>query len=368
MTDHKPAKVGIVGCGTIAPAYLKAGKFFTQTEIVACSDVIPEAAQKRAGEFGIKALPIDAVFADAEIEIVLNLTPPQQHAPIIRRSLENGKHAYSEKPLAVSTEEAGPVLQLAREKNLRIGCAPDTVLGSGIQTARKIIDDGQIGIPIGGTAFMYSGGPESWHPNPELFYRKGGGPLFDMGPYYLTTLVSLLGPIERVFAAGQTTRAQRSIGFGPRKGQHFPVEVPTYIASLLRFRSGAAVHFGISFDVIAHSHPPIEIYGSEGCVVVPDPNTFSGNVRLVRRGVWWQDVPHTHSFGGRDWRGVGLAEMVEAIRAGRPHRASAEVAFHVLEAMEAISSVVLAGGDRLMQSTCDRPRPLVPITPVYNLE
>jgi predicted dehydrogenase len=367
MADLTPAKVGIVGCGTIAPAYLEAGRFFEQTTIVACADMFPEAAEKRATAFGIKALSVDELFEDPAIEILLNLTPPQQHASTLRRALENGKHAYSEKPLSISTDEAQPLLALAKEKGLRIGCAPDTVLGGGIQTSRKLIDDGQIGTPIGGTAFMYSGGPESWHPNPELFYLKGGGPLFDMGPYYLTTLVNLLGPVDRVFAAGQTTRAQRTIGSGPKKGQLFPVEVPTYIASLLRFESGAAVHFGISFDVVAHNHPPIEIYGSEGCVVVPDPNTFSGNVRLFRKGGWWRDVPHTHGFGERDWRGMGLAEMVQAMRAAVPHRSSAEVAFHVLEVMEAISGVVFAGGDRLVESTCERPRPLAPLPPVYDL-
>jgi predicted dehydrogenase len=367
MRISTPARIGLIGCGNISPAYLRASNTFPQLEIVVCADVVPEAARKREKEYGIRAVSVDEVFSDASIEIVLGLTPPQNHAPIIRRALEAGKHAYTEKPLALSTGEAEPLLALARERSLRIGCAPDTVLGGGIQTARKAVDDGLIGRQIGGTAFMFYGGPESWHPNPAFFYQRGAGPLFDMGPYYLTALVSLLGPIQRIFASGQITHEERVFGAGPRKGETFPVEVPTYIAALLLFESGSTVHLGISFDVPLHTHSHIELYGTEGTLVVPDPNRFSGNVRLARTGGSWSDVAHSHGFGDRDWRGLGLAEMVEAIRAGVPHRASADMAYHVLEVMEAIAAVAIGGGEQAIYSRCERPRPLKPVEPTYDL-
>jgi predicted dehydrogenase len=357
----------MIGCGTISKAYLNAGQHFSQFAVVLCADLIPEAAERRANEYQLRAAPVDEVLSDPTIEIILNLTTPQSHAAISKAALEAGKHVYLEKPLALATEEARPLFTIAEKVGRRIACAPDTVLGAGQQTARKLIDDGQIGRPLGGTAFFYSAGPESWHPNADFLYQRGAGPIFDMGPYYLTTLVNMLGPIERVYAAGQISRAERTIGSGPRVGERFKVEVLTFVGALLLFESGAAVHLGMSYDIAAHDHKPIEIYGTEGCVQVPDPNTFGGNVRFARLGEWWKDIPHTYGYGERDWRGIGLAEMVESLRQGVPHRTPAAVAFHVLEVMEAITSVAIAGGERKIESRCERPRALKPRREVVEL-
>jgi predicted dehydrogenase len=368
MQEFESAKVAMIGCGVISKAYLTAGLEFQQYKIVSCADLFPEAARQRAADYNLKAVSIDEVFDDPSIEIILNLTTPQSHAAITKRAIEAGKHVYQEKPLGLTLEETRPLLDLAARANRRIGCAPDTILGGGFQTARKILDDGLIGRPIGGTAYFMSPGPETWHPNGDFLYKRGAGPVFDMGPYYLTSLVQLLGPIDRVFACGQISRAERMIGSGPRQGEKFVVEVPTFVTALLAFSSGASVQFGISFDVIGHEHKPIEIYGIEGSLQIPDPNTFGGNVRLMRSGFGWQDMPHTHGYDNRNWRGIGLAEMVEAIRSGLPHRTSAEVAFHVLEVMEQITEVAVQGGERKMDSTCDRPRPLSAASVISTLQ
>jgi predicted dehydrogenase len=368
MRKIESAKVAIIGCGVISKAYLTAGQEFQQYKVVSCADLFPVAAQQRASEYNLNAVSIDEVFNDESIEIVLNLTTPQSHAEITKRALEAGKHVYQEKPLGLSIEESAPLLELAAKFGRRIGCAPDTILGGGFQTARKLIDDGLIGRPIGGTAYFLSPGPESWHPNGDFLFKRGAGPVFDMGPYYLTALVQLLGPIDRLFAAGQISRQERVIGSGQRKGEKFKVEVPTFVTAILVFASGASVHLGISFDVLGHEHKPIEIYGIDGSLLVPDPNTFGGNVRLIRSGGGWQDMPHTHAYGDRNWRGIGLAEMVEAIRQGLPHRTSAEVAFHVLEVMEQITDIAVQGGERKINSTCERPRPLSPMTAISTLE
>jgi predicted dehydrogenase len=294
----------------------------------------------------------------------LNLTIPQSHASVSRAAIDGGKHVYSEKPLGLSREEAQPLLDAAEAKGLRVGSAPDTFLGGGHQTARQLIDQGAIGQPIGGAAFFMYGGPESWHPNPEFLYQKGAGPVLDMGPYYVTALVNLFGPVKNVLSIGKNTQPKRIIGSGPRKGTEFAVEVLTYVTSILEFHSGAAVSFTVSFDVTGHNHPPIEIYGTAGSLQVPDPNIFGGNVRLIRTGGHWTDVAHTHSYGDGNHRGIGLADMAAAINAGTPHRASGKLAYHVLEVLQAI--VTKAAGDNSFEikSTCERPRALNAIRPV----
>jgi predicted dehydrogenase len=362
MTAIEPKRVGIIGAGYISAVYLKSN--FPQFKIVACADAIPENAAARAKEFGIKVMSVNDLLADPSVDVILNLTIPQSHAPVSRAAIDAGKHVYSEKPLALSREEAQPLMEAADAKQLRIGSAPDTFLGAGHQTARKLVDEGAIGQPIGGAAFFMYGGPESWHPNPEFLYQRGAGPVYDMGPYYVTALVNLLGPVKNVLAIGRNTQPKRKIGSGPRQGTEFTVEVLTYVSAILEFHSGAAVTFTVSFDVTGHSHPPIEIYGTAGSLQIPDPNTFGGNVRLIRPGGHWADVAHTHSYGDGNYRGIGLADMTAAMSTGTPHRASGNLAFHVLEVLQAI--VTKGAGDTSFEikSTCERPRPLTAIRPV----
>jgi predicted dehydrogenase len=361
MQTEKPLQVGIVGAGVISAAYLKTK--FPQFKITCCSDVQVTQAELRAREFGIAAVTTEAILADPTIDIVLNLTTPKYHAEVTGTALRARKHVYSEKPLSISTGEAESLLSTAATSRVRIGCAPDTFLGGAQQTGRKLLDEGTIGSPIGGTAFFMSGGPESWHPNPEFFYQKGAGPVFDMGPYYLTTLVNLLGPIKRVWSAGRTTLPQRTIGSGPRKGTSFPVSVLSYLSAILEFHSGPIVTFVASFDVPAYNHPFIEIYGTEGTLQLPDPNYFGGPVRL-NRNKHWVDVSHSHGYGDGNYRGIGLADLVAGLWSGTPHRASAELAFHVLEVMEAIVETAGSGQAYLIRSSCDRPRALRPVSHV----
>ena len=362
MTDIEPKRVGIIGAGYISAVYLKSN--FPQFKIVACADAIPENANARAKEFGLRAMSVNDLFADPSIEVVLNLTIPQSHVPVSKAAIDAGKHVYSEKPLGLSREEAQTLLDAAAEKGLRVGSAPDTFLGGGHQTARKLVDAGAIGQPIGGAAFFMYGGPESWHPNPEFLYQKGAGPVYDMGPYYVTTLVNLLGPVKNVLSIGKNTRPKRKIGSGPRQGTEFTVEVLTYVSAILEFHSGAAITFTVSFDVTGHSHPPIEIYGTAGSLQIPDPNFFGGSVRLIRTGGQWADVAHTHSYGDGNYRGIGLADMAAAMATETPHRASGNLAFHVLEVLQAIVSKAAGDTSFEIKSTCERPRPLTSIRPI----
>jgi predicted dehydrogenase len=356
-----PIRVGIIGAGFISAAYLKAAKNFPDLAIVSCADALAENAQKRAEEFGLKAQSVEELLQDQAVDLVLNLTTPQNHVPVSSRALESGKHVYSEKPLSLNREEGEALVKTARRRNLRLGCAPDTFLGGGQQTARKLIDDGAIGKPLGGTAFILSPGPESWHPSPEFYYQRGGGPVFDMGPYYITALVNLLGPVTRVTSIARRSFEQRVFGAGPRKGQSFPVEILTHFNALVEFEQGTIISFHASFDVQGHSHLPIEIYGTEGSLQIPDPNFFGGPVRLLEKGSRWVEMPLTHGFGDGNYRILGVAEMASAIRTGRPHRASDEIALHTVEVMEAIVHGGESGTPVPVYSRCDRPRALQPL-------
>jgi predicted dehydrogenase len=354
-------RVGIVGAGYISGAYLKAAKNFPDLAIVQCADAQRTNAEKRGEEFGLKVQSVDELLQDQSIDLVLNLTTPQSHFHVSSQGLESGKHVYSEKPLTLSRAEAETLSRTAREHRVRLGCAPDTFLGGGQQTARKLIDDGAIGQPLGGTAFVLSAGPESWHPSPEFYYQKGGGPVFDMGPYYITALVNLLGPVIRVTSIAKRSFPERLFGAGPRKGQKFPVEIFTHFNALLEFEQGAVISFHASFDVQGHSHLPIEIYGTEGSLQIPDPNFFGGSVRLLEKGDRWVDVPLTHGFADGNYRILGVAEMASAIRSNRPHRASADIALHTVEVMEAIVDAGGGGKAVPVYSHCERPRALQPI-------
>jgi predicted dehydrogenase len=347
--------VGIIGCGNIFSAYAKGLRMFRILDLKACADLNHETAKSRAEEFGIQALTIDELLADPKIDLVVNLTVPQAHARVGMEILRAGKHAYSEKPLAIDSAEGLQLLNLARETGLRVGCAPDTFLGAGLQTCRKIIDDGWIGKPTSGTAFMMSSGPESWHPNPGFFYQKGAGPLMDMGPYYIAALVHLLGPIASVTAATSAPQGERMATCKEQFGKMLPVEVATHNSGSLVFASGAVISMTISFDVHAHRHSPIEIYGSSGSLLVPDPNTFGGPVSVFRRESRdWKEMPLSHGYQENS-RGIGVADMAHAIRSGRPHRCDATLALHALEVMEAFEKSQTLGCRVDIASAPERP-------------
>ncbi|MDW8107682.1 MAG: Gfo/Idh/MocA family oxidoreductase [Armatimonadota bacterium] len=352
-------RVGVVGCGNISPVYLRVAQRFPEIEVVAVADTIRERAEARAQEFGVPhVLEVEELLHHPEVEIVLNLTPPKFHAPINRAALLAGKHVYSEKPFGINRAEAAEVLQIAQERGLYIGCAPDTVLGAGIQTSLKLLREGAIGEPVGASAFMLSPGPEQWHPNPEFFYEEGGGPMLDMGPYYLTALVVLLGAIRRVAAISRITRPTRVINSEPKRGQTITVETPTHITGAMEFENGAVATVIMSFDVWAHRLPRIEVYGTEGTLGVPDPNGFGGPVLLRRAGESeWQEVPLTHPYTEQS-RSLGLAEMIRAIHEGRPNRLNGQLAYHVLDAMLAFNDSSASGQHVVLASRCAPPEPM----------
>jgi len=349
-------RVGIIGTGNISGIYFQNGKRFDSMEIVACADLDVERAKAKAAEHGVRGCSVQELLAASDIDMVINLTIPQAHASVCLQALEAGKHVYVEKPLAVTREEGKKVLALAQSKGLLVGGAPDTFLGGGIQTCVKLIEDGWIGTPIGATAFMMSGGHESWHPAPEFYYQAGGGPMFDMGPYYLTAMVAMLGPISRVTGSARISFPERKITSQPKYGQIIPVEVPTHVAGVLDFASGAIGTILTSFDVKGGSQlPRIEVYGSAGSLQVPDPNTFGGPVLFQRAGAReWTELPLL--YGNSDnARGIGAADMAEAILNGRPHRASGQLTYHVLEAMHGIHDASEQGVHYRMESVCERP-------------
>ena len=351
--------LGIVGCGNVSDIYFTNSKRFENLKVVACADLDPERARAKAAQFGVaRPCTTAELLADPGVEIVVNLTRPQGHFEVSRKALEAGKHVYSEKTFAVSREEGRHLLDLARRQGRRLGCAPDTFLGASHQTCRKLIDAGTLGRPVAATAFMMYPGHESWHPDPEFFYQPGGGPLFDMGPYYLTALVHLLGPVSRVVSVTRTTYAERSIKSGPRKGVVFPVNVPTHVTALLEFENGVVATMIMSFDGSHHHLPSLEIYGTQGSLSIPDPNGFGGDV-LVRLAdqATWEAVPQKHGYAENS-RGVGLADMVASIAVGGAHRASVEMAFHVVDVMQSIHEAARDRKVIALASTCARPVPM----------
>jgi predicted dehydrogenase len=356
MSDLKPVPVGVIGCGNISGAYMRMLKTLPAVTVVACADALPAAATAFAEQHGVaQALSVAELLAHPAIEIVLNLTTPQAHGEIALAALAAGKSVYNEKPLALTRAEGRQMLALAAQKNLRVGGAPDTFLGGGLQTCRELIDAGAIGIPVAATAFMMSRGHEHWHPNPAFYYKSGGGPMFDMGPYYLTALVSLLGPVRRVSGSTRITRPQRTVTSQPRYGEVIDVEVPTHVAGLLDFVAGPVATIITTFDVLASQLPWIEIYGTGGTLSVPDPNTFSGPVRLRTGGdEAWQEIPVTRPYTDNS-RGLGLADMAEGIRTGQAHRANGELAYHVLDIMHAIHDASAEDRHIQLESSCERP-------------
>src|SRR6266550_4443607 len=329
----QPLRIGLIGCGAISGAYLDHSRAFPILQYTACCDIDREKATAKAMEFGIpRVLSLDQILSDPQVDVILNLTIPNAHAEISLAALNAGKHVYSEKPLGVSTAQGQRILAVAREKDLRVGCAPDTFMGAGLQTARQLIDEGTIGRPVAFTAFMMCPGHEHWHPNPAFFYESGGGPMFDMGPYYLTALLNFFGPIRRITGAASIAIPERRT----LAGMTIDVQTPDHICGTIEFKNGVLGTIITSFATRFPQYDinqPITIYGTEGTLKVPDPNVFDGLVHLRRvNDPEFQSMPHTFNIGYG--RSAGLAEMAYALRSGRPHRASAEQAYAVLEAME----------------------------------
>jgi predicted dehydrogenase len=357
----EPVRVGLVGCGAISAQYLRTAALLPGLEVVVCADLDPDRARARAEEFGVpRTASVEGLLADPEVEVVLNLTVPRAHAPLALAALEQGKHTFLEKPLGIDREEGRAILAAAQARGLRVGCAPDTFLGAGLQTARLAVDRGDIGRPVAFTACMASRGHESWHPNPQFFYQPGGGPMFDMGPYYLTALLNLLGPLRRLAGFAAIAIPDRVIASEPLRGQGIRVEIPDHVCGLLEFAGGAVGTLVTSFAAVHSGHDrahPIALHGTEGALRVPDPNTFDGPV-LIRGNADadWREVPHEHPAGYG--RAVGLADLCAALRADRPHRCSAEQAFAVLDAMQGFLDSSGAGNAVSPVAAYARPAPL----------
>lgn len=361
----KPLSAGVLGCGTISDAYLGSDDRFDAFEIVACADIDRSRAQACADEYGIAASDPDALAADDEIDLVINLTPPSAHAETCERFLEAGKHVYVEKPLATTRADADRILRTARQNDRRVGSAPDTVLGAGLQTCRSLLDDGRIGRPVGATAVWIGGGHETWHPNPDLYYEDGGGPLFDMGPYYVAALVSLFGPASRVTGSVDRTHETRTIGCGPREDETIDVDVPTHETGIVDFADGPTATLLTSFDGPGGStfaSPVFELYGTDGTLALPDPNTFEGPVGVQRpAGDGLEDVPLTHTYTAG--RGAGVADLARSVRSEWNHRTRGTLARHVLEILEGVRTASRTGEHVPIESTVDRPEPLPPAFP-----
>jgi predicted dehydrogenase len=356
-------RVGLIGCGAISGKYLQTSRGFPILDIVACADLNREAAEKKAAEFSVpKVLDVDELLADKSIDVVLNLTIPKAHAPICLAALDAGKSVYVEKPLAVTRKDGQAILQKAKRKKLLVGCAPDTFLGSGQQTARKAIDDGLIGRPVAFTAFMMCPGHESWHPSPEFYYDPGGGPMLDMGPYYLTALLHLLGPAKRLTGLASVAIPHRTITSKPKAGKKIKVKTPDHIVGSIEFEQGAVGTIVTSFSTRFPGYDnqaPITIFGTEGTLLVPDPNRFTGAVKVRRKddADFWELPP---AFAHEYERSVGLADMAYAMRHRRPARAGGDQALAVLDLMLGFLDSSRDGKAYKPKSRYIRPAPLPP--------
>ena len=359
--------IGIVGVGDISGIYLKnLTQVFKEVKVIALCDLIKEKAEKAGEAYGIPKLydTMYELFADREIDIVLNLTRPDEHYEVTREALRAGKHVYSEKPLAADFAKGQELAKLAEEKGLTLGGAPDTFMGAGLQTCRKLIDLGLIGQPIGAAAFMICRGHEGWHPDPEFYYKRGGGPMLDMGPYYITALVNLLGGVKSVTGIARTSFKERIITSNPKAGQKIRAEVPTYVTGMLEFYSGAVGTLFTTFDVYNKGQARFEVYGSEGTLLVPDPNTFGGPIQLLRKEEKeYKELPLLFDYAENS-RGLGLADMAKAIETGRVPRTGYAQTLHVLEVMSAfeLSSVKRATVDLSTRFERQKPMEAFPVT------
>ena len=341
-------RVGIIGCGNISETYFECQNLFNNFNVVACADINIEAAKKSAEKYNVNAFSVDDILSNEDVDLIINLTIPAAHKEIIIKSLNAGKHCFSEKPLAMSFSEGLEISDLANSKNLYIGCAPDTFLGAAGQKARSLIEDNKIGKVVLGTFNLMSHGMEHWHPNPDFFFKPGAGPVFDVGVYYITQLVNLIGPIKSISSLSGTATPERIITSEPRNGEKIKVETPTTLMGTLEFHNNAKIQFFCSWDVWKHKHSTIELYGLEGSMIVPDPNFFSGDILISHKEEDWQiinndkmllGIPNkTDNNGSKiaNYRGIGLSDMIDAIHNQRQSRCSLDLAVHVLEAMEGI--------------------------------
>jgi predicted dehydrogenase len=361
--------VGVIGCGNISAAYLKLAPLFKGIEIRAVADLNMDAAQARAKEFGVKAQTVKDLLKNDDIQIVVNLTVPAAHFKVSKQILEAGKHVYSEKPLTLSLADAKELQRIAKRKKLQVAAAPDTFLGGSHQQARKAIDDGLIGKVASGTAHVMGHGMEHWHPNPDFFFKPGGGPILDMGPYYIANLINLIGPVKRVAALSGMARKTRVISSEPRKGEKLKVTTPTTYHALLEFANGAMVTLSASWDVYAHRHNNMELYGTEGAMFVPDPNFFGGEVIVAGTDTVQKPLPPwDHPFGINNhkssqgdvanYRTAGLADMAQGIMARRDIRCSIDRMAHVVDVMTSIIKSGDSGRFVTLKSTCTRPKAL----------
>lgn len=352
----EPVRLGVIGVGNISGIYLQNLAASQNVQILSLADLDISRAERAAIEHGVtaEASSPETLLANPEIEAVLNLTVPKAHATLNQIALRAGKHVYVEKPLAVTRSDGRETMNLANAAGLKVGCAPDTFLGAAFQTAARLIDEGQIGEPVGANAFMLCHGHESWHPSPAFYYEAGGGPMLDMGPYYLTALVSLLGPVKRVQGSARATFPTRSITSSPLNGAVIPVETPTHLAGVLDFSNGAIGQITTSFDVWRSDMPLLEVYGTEGSLALPDPNGFGGEVRISRRGAAWETV--TLDSGRADnARGLGVEDWARAIRENREPRASGRLAYHVLDIMQSVAEASGTGEAQILTSTVEKP-------------
>ena len=368
--------IGLIGCGNIAETYFRAQDYFNNIKFVACADKFPEVSKKCADQYNIKSLTVDEILNDTNVDIILNLTIPQAHFEISKLALEAGKHVYSEKPMSIKYDEANELVNLAKDNNLYIGNAPDTFLGGGGQVARKFVDDGDIGKVLTGNFIFAFPGVQEFHPNPESWFQSGGGPVIDMGPYFFTTLVNLLGPVKNVRSRGKNFADQREYLVGPKKGKSFNVDISTSVMLDIEFANEAIVQGFISFDVQNHARNHMELYGTKGSLVVPDPNMFGGPVLLSRElGSEWQEFSVEDKYLGKtniinhsgrsneapkqsNYRGVGLSEMIYSIENNIQHRCNGNLALHVLDIIESTIIASETKKEVSLRSTCEQPKPL----------
>ena len=363
--------VGIMGCGNISAAYMSLSKHFKGIEVRACADMLPAAAESRAAEFGLRPETPEGLLQASDIDLLVNLTIPAAHYEVSRRALEAGKHVYSEKPFVLSVSEGRDLARIAQKRNLRVGSAPDTFMGGSHQLARHLIDSGEVGRIVSGTCYVMSHGMEHWHPNPDFFFKPGAGPVLDVGPYYVTNLIQLVGPVRRVVAMASTPSPLRTITSKPRFGEKIKVDTPTTIHAILEFANGALITLASSWDVWQHGHSPMELYGELGSLHVPDPNFFGGKVAVTKEREFVKKLPkwdHPLGIANQDhpqgkvanWRTAGLADMAIAIGEGRPHRCSMELALHAVDVMTSILKSGETGRPVQLRTTCERPAALGP--------
>lgn len=357
MSTAHPVGVAVVGCGTISTPYLRNLTSFPDLRVLFCADLDIERAKAQAAAFGVPGAGSAAeALAQPEAEIVVNLTVPAAHAAVSRAAIAAGKSVWVEKPLALDSASARELMTAADAAGVRIGCAPDTVLGGGMQTARRLIDSGAIGSPQTGLALLQGPGPERWHPAPEFLFQRGAGPLFDMGPYYLTALGTVFGPATRVAAVSRRSQATRVIGSGPRAGTVFDVEVPTHVSALIEYEGGQAATIVLSFDSPLPRHGFVEISGAAATLAMPDPNRFDGDSRVHDLGAeGWRAIPASGPTAGR---GLGVLDLARGLRSGAPHRASGEIALHVLEILDAIDRSGVTGAFEPVLTSFTRPAAL----------